>query len=228
MARKTKLTNKQRIKAVEEYLKGEGSYGSIAKKYGISKTTFHDYVRRAKAEGIDVLRIGSGYKKYSKATKLSAVKDYLAGKGSLYAICTKYKISDTKILRTWIKCYNSGKDFKERSRSERGVTMKKGRKTTLEERTEIVAFCIKHGKDYGSTAEKYGVSYQQVYSWVHKYGAKGAVGLTDRRGKAKPESELTEADKLRMENKILQAKIKDQEMEIAILKKLRELRGGDR
>ncbi len=69
----------------------------------------------------------------------------------------------------------------------------------MEERTEIVAFCIKHGKDYGLTAEKYGVSYQQVYSWVHKYEAKGADGLTDSRGKAKPESELTEADKLRME-----------------------------
>ena len=53
-------------------------------------------------------------------------------------------------------------------------------------------------------------------------------GLTDRRGKAKPENELTEEDRLRQENKILQAKIKDQEMEIALLKKLRELRGGDR
>ncbi len=94
--------------------------------------------------------------------------------------------------------------------------MNKGRKTTLEERTEIVAFCIANGKDYGLTAEKYGVSYQQVYSWVHKYEAKGTDGLTDRRGKAKPESELTEAGKLRMENKILHAKIKDQEMEIAI------------
>ena len=64
--------------------------------------------------------------------------------------------------------------------------------------------------------------------WVRKYEAKGTDGLTDRRGKAKPESDLTEADKLRMENKILQAKIKDREMEIAILKKLRELRGGGR
>lgn len=228
MARKGKLTNKQRISAVEEYMKGEGSYGSIAKKYGINKTTLQDYVRRAKSEGIDELRISSKYKKYSIATKLSAVKEYLAGKGSLYAICTKYKISDTKTLRAWIKWYNSGKDFKEHSSSERGVTMSKGRKTTLEERTEIVAFCIANGKDYGAAAEKYGVSYQQVYSWVHKYEAKGANGLTDRRGKAKPEDELTEADKLRMENKILQAKIKDQEMEIAILKKLRELRGGGR
>ena len=65
-----------------------------------------------------------------------------------------------------------------------------------------------------------------VINLVRKYEEKGVEGLTDRRGKAKPESELTEADRLRQENKILQAKIKDQEMEIALLKKLRELRGG--
>ena len=59
-----------------------------------------------------------------------------------------------------------------------------------------------------------------------KYEEKGVEGLTDRRGKAKPESELSEAEILRQENRILQAKIKDQEMEIALLKKLRELRGG--
>ena len=105
--------------------------------------------------------------------------------------------------------------------------MTKGRKTTQEERVEIVAFCIEHRKDYGLTVETYNVSYQQIYAWVKKYEEKGVNGLTDRRGKAKPESELTEEERLRQENKILQAKIKDQEMEIALLKKLRELRGGD-
>ena len=106
--------------------------------------------------------------------------------------------------------------------------MTKGRKTTQEERAEIVAFCIEHGRDYGLAVETYKVSYQQIYSWVRMYDEKGVQGLTDRRGKAKPENELTEADRLRQENKILQARIKDQEMEIAILKKLRELRGGGR
>ena len=105
--------------------------------------------------------------------------------------------------------------------------MTKGRKTTQEERAERVAFCIEHGKDYGLTVETFKVSYQQIYTWVKKYEEKGVNGLTDRRGKAKPENELTEEDRLRQENKILQATIKDQEMEIALLKKLRELRGGD-
>ena len=104
--------------------------------------------------------------------------------------------------------------------------MNKGRKTTQEERAEIVAFCIENGKDYGLTIEKYNVSYQQIYLWVRKYEAKGIDGLNDRRGMSKLEDELTEADRLRMENKILQAKLKDMEMENALLKKLRELRGG--
>lgn len=228
MSRKSKVTNEQRIKAVEEYQKGTGSQKSISRKYGISKTTFQELIRKAKSEGTDGLCSSNQNKKYSKELKLAAVGDYLSGKGSLAEICTKYKISSHGILQSWIKCYNNGKDFKERSRSERGVTMNKGKKTTLEERTEIVAFCIENGKDYALTIEKYGVSYQQIYSWVRKYEAKGAAGLTDRRGKGKPEDELTEADRLRIENKLLQAQIKDKEMEIAILKKLKELRGGGR
>jgi transposase-like protein len=166
-------------------------------------------------------------KKYSKELKQQAVQDYLSGKGSQRGICSKYGIRDAKTLRDWIKWYNGHKEFKEPSSAKGEIYMTKGRKTTFEERVEIVAFCIEHGKDYGLTIETYNVSYQQIYSWVKKYEEKGVEGLTDRRGKAKPENELTDEEKLRQENKILQAKIKDQEMEIALLKKLRELRGGD-
>ena len=38
--------------------------------------------------------------------------------------------------------------------------------------------------------------------------------------------EMNEAERLRMENKILKAQLKDAEMENKLLKKLRELRGG--
>lgn len=166
-------------------------------------------------------------KKYSAELKLQAVKDYLSSKGSLREICKEYEITDKILLRQWIKVYNGHKEFKERSSAKGEIYMTKGRKTTQEERAEIVAYCIEHGKDYGLTVETYKVSYQQIYSWVRKYEEKGVDGLTDRRGKVKPESELSESERLRQENKILQAKIKDQEMEIALLKKLRELRGGD-
>ena len=171
---------------------------------------------------------GQKFKKYPVELKLKAVQDYLNGVGSQAEICKKYKILSDRQLRNWIKWYNGHREFKERSSAKGEIYMTKGRKTTQEERVEIVAFCIEHGKDYGLTIETYKVSYQQIYSWVRKYEEKGIQGLTDRRGKAKPENELTEEDRLRQENKILQAKLKDQEMEIALLKKLRELRGGGR
>ena len=165
-------------------------------------------------------------KVYSAELKLQAVQDYLTGKGSLRQICKQYEIRDNRQLRHWILCYNGHKDFKERSGARGEIYMTKGRKTTQEERAQIVAFCIEHGKDYALTVETYQVSYQQIYSWVRKYEASGVDGLVDRRGKTKPEDELTEAERLRQENRMLQAKLKDKEMEIALLKKLRELRGG--
>lgn len=165
--------------------------------------------------------------KYSKELKLQAVKDYLNGEGSYETLKEKYKLRSSTQLKNWVMWYNGHKEFKERSSAKGEIYMTKGRKTTQEERAEIVAFCIENGKDYGLTVETFKVSYQQIYTWVKKYEEKGVNGLIDRRGKAKPESELTEEERLRQENKILQAKIKDQEMEIALLKKLRELRGGD-
>ena len=172
-------------------------------------------------------RISKKNKKYSAELKLKAVQDYLNGGGSRREICKKYEISSTGRLNDWIIWYNGHREFKERSSGKGEIYMTKGRKTTQEERAEIVAFCIGHGKDYGLAVETYKVSYQQIYAWVHKYEEKGVQGLTDRRGKAKPENELTEEDRLRQENKILQAKLKDQEMEIALLKN-EGTEGGDR
>ncbi|MBQ4572592.1 MAG: transposase [Clostridia bacterium] len=218
----SKLSYEERIAAVKEYQAGKGSYKAIAEKYGIVAMTLMDMVATYEFQGLSKER-----KKYSKELKIQAVNDYLSGKGSQIEICKKYKIRGRNQLRAWIKWYNGQKEFKERSSVKGEIYMTKGRKTTQEERVEIVAFCIEHGKDYGLTTETYNVSYQQIYSWVKKYEEKGVEGLTDRRGKTKPDSELTEEERLRQENKILHAKIKDQEMEIALLKKLRELRGGD-
>lgn len=99
--------------------------------------------------------------------------------------------------------------------------------TTLEERIKIVEECINYGNDYASIAQKYECSYGQVYSWVKKYQDKGVEGLYDRRGKNKPIDELFEIEKLKIENRMLKAQSKQQQMEIDFLKKLDEIRGGD-
>ena len=33
----------------------------------------------------------------------------------------------------------------------------------------MVSYCIEHGMDYALVVEKYGVSYNQIYSWVKKF-----------------------------------------------------------
>lgn len=166
-------------------------------------------------------------KSYSAELKEQAVQDYLEKKGSLREICKKYGIRNKETLREWLQCYNGHGNFKTRHRAGTEIYMTKGRKTTEQERAEIVAFCIAHGKDYPLTVQTYGVSYQQIYAWVRKYEARGLAGLVDGRGRSKPESEMSEVEKLRAQNKLLQAQVLDREMEIALLKKLRELEGWD-
>ena len=62
--------------------------------------------------------------------------------------------------------------------------MEKGRKTTLEERIEIVSYCIAHGKDYALTIKEYHVSYYQIYGWLRNTGT----------GKTRGSAEASAAD----------------------------------
>lgn len=55
--------------------------------------------------------------------------------------------------------------------------MPKGRKTSKEERVEIVKYCINNERNYKEAADKYKVSYNQVYTWVKKYDSNGDAGL---------------------------------------------------
>ena len=222
---KRKLSPEDKIRAVESYLNGEQQLHSIVEQYGIAKESFRTWVRNYQIFGRDGLRDKHRQASYSAEVQIAAVKDYLSGAGSQADICKKYKIYSRTQLQNWIKVYNSHREL----RSSRGrgsdIYMTKGRNTTYEERVEIVSYCIEHGNDYIAAIEKYGVSYQQIYSWVRKYNEKGAEGLVDKRGKRKIESEMTELEKLRAENKMLEARNKRLETENAVLKKLEVIEG---
>ena len=96
------------------------------------------------------------------------------------------------------------------------------RKTTLEERKEIVEYCISHEKNYIKTASMYDVSYSQVYSWVKKYDMNGESGLLDKRGHHKTNDELDELEKLRCENMRLKRQLEERDMTVELLKKVKE------
>lgn len=101
--------------------------------------------------------------------------------------------------------------------------MTNGRKTTYEERIEIVSFCVANAKDYNLTADKFEVSYQQVYGWVKKYESIGPEGLVDRRGQHKKYEELTETQKIAAQLKLLEAENRRLKLENEFLKKLEEI-----
>ncbi len=92
MSRRGKLTDEEKVSAVQEYLDGKGSYNTIAKKYGLVITTMRDMVSRVRSEGIRIVCSKSSNKKHNKETKIKAVEEYLKGKRSLTDICVKYHI----------------------------------------------------------------------------------------------------------------------------------------
>ena len=96
------------------------------------------------------------------------------------------------------------------------------KKTTKEERQEIVQYCLEHGKDYKETAARYEISYSQIYQWVRHYEENGEAGLEDRRGKRKSDEEVDELERLRRENLRLKAKLQESERLNLLLKKVKE------
>lgn len=217
----SKIQSYIKIEYVIQYLEGNISQRSIAKQLGVSLTTVQQWISNYKSMGDDAFTM-TGNKKYSSQLKLSAVLDYLSGLGSQQAICEKYGIRSKSKLQKWILKYNGHKELK--SSGTGGITiMTKGRKTTFEERIDIVSHCIAHEHNYSETSEKYQISYQQARNYMVKYETKGIQGLQDKRGINKPENEMSELDKLRVENKILRAEKEKAEMEASFLKKLGEI-----
>jgi len=101
--------------------------------------------------------------------------------------------------------------------------MTKGRKTSFDERVEIVQYCIAHDHNYAEAAAKYSISYQQARNYTIKYETWNIDALQDRRGHSKPLEKMSELEKLRAENKILRVEKERAEMEVAFPKKLDEI-----
>ena len=218
-----KVSPENKLKAVQEYLAGQGSIQTIAAKYGVTKTPFRHWISKYKAFGDKAfLRTGSNAS-YSLEFKRKVVQSYLNGEGSLEELTTRFKIPSSSTVKQWILKYNNSHDGLKAYNSGRNLIMTNGRKTTLEERIEIVKYCIEHQNNYNEAADKFSVSYQQVYSWCRKYEIKGIDGLQDKRGRKKPDDEMSEIEKLRAENKLLQAQIRRKELENIFLKKLEEI-----
>ena len=154
-----------------------------------------------------------------------AIKEYLAGAGSLRDIQLKYKILSPDTLRKWILKYNNGiilTDYKPMSE----VYTMKSRKVSYEERIEIVNYCIANNYDYKGTADKYNVPYSQVYTWVQKVKENGYESLVPKKKGAKPKNLVepqTKEELLQLEIERLRREKERLELEVEVLKKKHRL-----
>ena len=217
----SKFSKEEKMNAVKRRLEGKESYASIAGSIGAGETTIQTWVLNYEAMGEDAF-IRSSNRHYTLEEKNEAVRFYLEGKGSLSATCKKFKIPSAGTLRRWIKVYNDC-ELKASPAGGKKTVMIKGRKTTLEERIAIVGNHIKSGSTYDETAQKYNVSYQQIYQWHHKYMDKGVDGLKDGRGRTRTEEEMSELEKLKAENRLLKAELENRKLENLFLKKVKEI-----
>ena len=226
MPNQVKFSSEVKLQIVELFLTGAMNLSALSAKYAVHTRTISDWVWIYENRGTKGLSSATVKNYYSPELKRQAVTEYLSGPLSLREICAKYGISDKKTLQEWMKVYNSSHESYRKPRKPMigGIGyMAKGRKTTLEERIEIVGYCIANDKDYGKAAELYGVSYGQLHYWVRKYEHDGIDALSDRRGKHKNKDSMTETELLHAQLKLKDAELLQLRMETDLLKKLAEV-----
>ncbi len=220
--RNEKVPKHIKLEYAKRIVTGELSAKTLARQQGLNETQVRYWVALYKAQGESAFVDTGENKVYSAELRLAAVQDYLHGEGSYLTVAAKYGLSKENILATWVKMYNDGKDFSRKMSG--GSRMKTSRSTTKDERVQIVKECLANDCNYGETAIKHCVSYQQVYGWVRRYKELGEAGLEDRRGKRKADQQpRSEEEKLRIENEQLKHKLYMAEMERDLLKKVKEL-----
>ena len=219
---KSPYTPEFRAKVSQEYLDGLGSYNYLATKYSLSSRVIKEWVAKYRLYGITAFTNKSGNTSYMSDFKTMCVEAVLNREGSVDEIVAKYDISSSRVLRAWILRYNANRELKDYCPKREVYMAEARRKTTIEERKEIVEYCINHNHNYKETASVYDVSYSQVYSWVKKYDEKGDDGLIDKRGHHKSDDELSELELLRRENARLKKKLEEQERISLLLKKVQE------
>ena len=219
---KVKVTIEQKIEIVRMYSEGKECKCSLAKRFGIDESMVREYIAIYKAQGIEGFINLRKNRVYSEEHKYQAIQAYMEGKGSIREIAAQFGLRSSCQLRQWIKVYNSGKRFRQKMSG--GSRMKEARPTTVEERIQIAKDCIANDGNYGETALKFNVSYQQVYQWVKKLKEKGNAGLEDRRGKRlKDQTPRTREEELEIEIAKLKHELYMTKMERDVLKKLDEI-----
>lgn len=228
MSAKQTVSPELKLKAVKEYLEGKGSCQSIPLRYGVPRSSFYSWLTRYRAFGEDAFL--STNKEisfhFTSELKLQAIHAYLSGHYPLHEIMVKFQIRNPNTVKQWVISYNDHNTL--RSYVTEGASRMKhtpARQTSFEERLDMVRYFMDHNCTYAQVAEKFQVSYNQIYYWVSSYKEKGNDGLLDKRGRPKMKSpeHMSNTDKMKLELKHLKEVNRRLELENELLKKVKEL-----
>ena len=119
MSTKLSYSAEEKRSIVETYLQGKTSQQDLAERYGTGKSTIQNWLRLYQTFGLEGLSRQKHTTRYSPELKLSVVKAYLSGQGSLRELCRRYSIRSDRQLLDWIRKYNEHQESSTISTAER-------------------------------------------------------------------------------------------------------------
>jgi transposase-like protein len=154
------------------------------------------------------------------------VESYIAGQASTIELGAKHNISPS-VVKKWIQKYYNGIEQKNYVPNGEAYTMK-SRKTVFQERLEIVQWVIENDMNYRGAADKYGIRYSLVYSWVRKYNENGAEALKNhkrgpKRKTSADKSGMSQTEQLKHELEREKSLRKKAEFKLEVFKKKEEM-----
>lgn len=219
MKKNKRLSYEEKLLICQQYKKGGGTLRSLASQYGVHKSTIESLVFKYNNFGAEALRMQKTHQNYTATFKYTVIESYKNGEGSHNDLAIKYGINNPSLIAGWVLGYNN---IKTTNSGSGGIDIM-GRKTSLNERIDVINYLINNELDYQGTALKFKVSYQQVYTWYKKYQVSGVDGLNDKRGIKKQTETRSELEQLRRENERLKKELYLSEAAKEVFKKKREL-----
>lgn len=218
---RSSYTAEEKLTLLEEFRQSGLSVRTFERQHSLGHSLLARWQQRYERDGPEGLSEARKNKHYSAALKLAAVLAYQAGEGTLSELAIRFGLRAEKQLQDWLSKYNEDKTLTASPFRKQVPTM--SRKTTFEERIEVVEYVTKGKHSYSEAAEHFQVSYQQARSWVLRAKDGDYEALVDNRGHHKAQADLTENEKLRLEVRRLKAELADKELVEAFVKKLKEL-----
>ena len=225
MGRTPKLDKQTKIKICKKFLSNQKSAAELGLEYNFHHTVLYKWVRIYEAKGGNAFDTSSNNSSYTKECKLYIVNSYLNGEGSLLDLEIQYDVNRS-VVRRWVKMYNIGIELKDYDPKGAVYTMA-NRKTTIEERKEIIKYVLDNDNDIKGAADHYLIKYATVYSWMKKYKELGEDSFKDTRGrpanKVNPPKKLSEYEILEIEYEKVTAQNFRLERALKALKKKDEI-----